>query len=145
MKKILSIFALSAVLAVMMAPVVATAVDTFPTGCVLQYNDKTTECAGATMVAECKDITTATAGNANCGMCCLLDIIYRVTSWIFFIMMVLAVLMIVIGGVMYMTAGQSPDNAVKGKNFITFAIIGLVVALIARFIPPVVKFFLGVK
>jgi len=143
MKKILSILALSAVLVAMVAPVATMAQDTFPTGCPnMQYYAKTAECKdfGA---AGCADISLT--GKENCGMCCLLDTLYRITSWIFFIMMVLAVLMIVIGGIMYMTAGQSPDNAVKGKNFITFAIIGLVVALIARFIPPVVKFFLGVK
>lgn len=42
-----------------------------------------------------------------------------------------AVIMIVVGGLMYTTSGGNPDKAKKAKNIILYAIIGLVVALFA--------------
>jgi|GEM_PF-2132432 len=78
-------------------------------------------------------------------MICAIGTIYTVTNWIFFIMMVLAVVLGVIGGFIYATAGGDPSKAGKGKTIIIFAIIGLAIALVARFIPPVVKFIMGVS
>jgi len=83
--------------------------------------------------------------HAEWAMICTVATIYTVTNWIFFLMMALAVILIVIGGVVYMTAGGDPEKAGKGKSIIVFAIIGLAIALVARFIPPVVKFIMGVS
>jgi len=80
-----------------------------------------------------------------CGLCCLLDAVYTLTNWIFFLMMALAVILAVFGGFTYMTAGGDPSKAGKGKTIIMFAIVGLAIALVARFIPPVVKFIMGVS
>ncbi len=83
--------------------------------------------------------------DATCGLCCLLNTVYIVTNWIFFLMMALAVVLIVIGGATYMLAGGDPAKAGKGKTIITYAIIGLAIALVARFVPSVVKFIMGVS
>ena len=85
------------------------------------------------------------ADSDDWAMICLISTLNGITNWIFVLMLILAVLLIVIAGAMYMSAGGDPKRTEKGKNFIYFAIIGLVIALIARFIPPVVRFFLGVK
>ena len=42
-----------------------------------------------------------------------------------------AMVMIVLGGVMYMLAGDSKDRTTRGKNYITNAIWGLVLALVS--------------
>ncbi len=77
------------------------------------------------------------------GMVCLLNTIYTVTNWIFYIMTIVAVLMIVFGGFTYITAAGDPTKAGKGKSILTFAIIGLAIALIAKLIPSLVRFILG--
>ncbi|MEK7813667.1 MAG: pilin, partial [Candidatus Desantisbacteria bacterium] len=77
------------------------------------------------------------------GMICLLNTIYTVTNWIFYIMTLIAVLMIVFGGFTYITAAGDPAKAGKGKTILTYAIIGLAIALIAKLIPSLVRFILG--
>ena len=78
------------------------------------------------------------------GMVCMLNTIYTVTNWVFYIMTIVAVLMIVFGGFAYITAAGDPTKAGKGKSILTFAIIGLAIALIAKLIPSLVRFILGV-
>ena len=77
------------------------------------------------------------------GMVCLMNTINTATNWIFYIMTLLAVLMIVFGGFTYIAAAGDPTKAGKGKTILTFAIIGLAIALIAKMIPTLVRFILG--
>ncbi len=77
------------------------------------------------------------------GMVCTLNSVYTVTNWIFYIMTIVAVLMIVFGGFTYITAAGDPAKAEKGKTILTYAIIGLAIALIAKLIPSLVKFIIG--
>jgi len=77
------------------------------------------------------------------GMVCLLNTVYTVTNWIFYIMTLVAVLMIVFGGFTYITAAGDPAKAGKGKSILTYAIIGLAIALIAKLVPSLVRFILG--
>ncbi|MDP2951577.1 MAG: hypothetical protein Q8N55_04290, partial [bacterium] len=76
---------------------------------------------------------------------CFTGTVYVVTNWIFFIMMTLAVILIIIGGAMYMLSGGDTTKAGKGKSLITYALIGLAIALVAKFIPPIVKLILGIS
>ncbi|MDD5433296.1 MAG: pilin [Candidatus Pacebacteria bacterium] len=78
------------------------------------------------------------------GMVGMLNTIYTVTGWVFYILMLVAVLMIVYGGFIYISAAGDPAKAAKGKTVLTLSIIGLAIALLAKFIPPLVKFILGV-
>ncbi len=87
---------------------------------------------------------TATAmGTEKWGMICLLNTVYTVTNWVFYIMTIVAVLMIVFGGFTYITAAGDPAKAGKGKSILMFAIIGLAIALIAKLIPSLVRFIIG--
>jgi len=52
--------------------------------------------------------------------------------------------MIVFGGFYYVTAAGDPERVGKGRQFIIYALIGFIIALLARLIPAVVRFFLGV-
>lgn len=53
---------------------------------------------------------------------------------------VVAVIMIIIGGLKYITSGGDSGNVTGAKNTILYAVIGLVVVALAQFI---VKFVLG--
>ena len=71
---------------------------------------------------------------------CLLNTTINVTNWIFYLMMILSVLLVVWGGIIFMTAGGDPDKASKGKTLILYACIGIIIALLARIIPAIVRF-----
>jgi hypothetical protein len=81
--------------------------------------------------------------NPEWGMICLLNTVYTVTNWIFYLLTLIAVLMIIYGGFTYITAAGDPAKATKGKGILTFAVIGLAIALLAKFIPSLVRFNLG--
>jgi len=85
----------------------------------------------------------ASVSIADYGMCCLINTIYSVTDWIFYILMAFVGIMIVIGAFTIITAGGNPDNVTKGRNYILYAVIGMVVAFFARAIPAIVKAVIG--
>ena len=94
---------------------------------------------------------TAMTADTNChlysskeyGLVGMFNTVYNITNWVFFIMTIVAVLMIVYGGFVYITAAGDPAKAGKGKSILTYAIIGLAIALIAKLIPSLVRFILG--
>jgi hypothetical protein len=94
------------------------------------------------------DINTACTSGADVsiedyGMCCLVNTIYSITDWIFYILMAFVGIMIIIGAFTIITAGGSPEKVTAGRNYILYAIIGMVVAFFARAIPAIVKTVIG--
>lgn len=77
------------------------------------------------------------------GMCCLVNTIYTVTDWIFYILMAFVGVMIVIGAFTIITAAGSPEKVTSGRNYVLYAVIGMVVAFFARAIPAIVKTVIG--
>jgi len=77
------------------------------------------------------------------GMVCLLGTIYLITKWLFIIIMMVVTVMIIYGGFLIVTSAGDPEKAGKGKSVITYAAIGLAVALLARVIPSVLRFVIG--
>ncbi|MBU3964452.1 hypothetical protein KJ562_01890 [Patescibacteria group bacterium] len=59
----------------------------------------------------------------------LLAVIIR---YVFGFMIVVVVLMLMISAYMFVTAGGSPEQVGKAKNFLIYALIGLAVAVLAR-------------
>jgi len=111
---------------------------------------------GAGVAAPCvfqavgTDLTACTVGkvgqDANIdswGMVCLINTVNSVTNWLFYLLIIAVVLMGVIGGALYMTSAGDAEKAGKGKSIITYAIIGLVLALVARLVPSVVRMIVG--
>jgi hypothetical protein len=76
---------------------------------------------------------------------CALSTIYYVTDWIFYLSTITVGLMIIIGAFLIITSAGDAKKWQKGKDVILYAIIGLVVALLSKFFPSIVKFFLGVS
>jgi len=77
-------------------------------------------------------------------MFCLFNTIYNITETIFIILMAIVGIFGVSGGFLIITSAGNPTKFQKGKNFIIFSLIGLALALLAKFFPSVIRFFLGV-
>ena len=71
------------------------------------------------------------------------SIVESVTEFVTAVIASLAILMIVISGIMYMTSGGDQQKAETAKKMLTYAIIGLVVALLAYAIVIIVGNQLG--
>lgn len=66
------------------------------------------------------------------------DIIASAIGWLMGILATVSVLMFVVAGIMYVTAGGDEETIVKAKKFITYAITGIVIALIGFLIVQVI-------
>jgi len=146
MRKILSVLILSVFLVGLVAPMLAQGQEDLPNSC------KLTRAAAKWEGANCPDPTADgtvcpfddnVATNADCGMCCLLQTVYNVCDWLFYLMIVAVVIVFVIAGAKYMMAAGDSEKAKGGKGMMIYGIVGLVIALIAKLIPSVVKLIVG--
>ena len=85
-------------------------------------------CSGANLTTESKDCSTDPAGQT------VNEIIATVINIFSFIVGVIAVIMIIIGGIKYITSGGDSNNISSAKTTIIYAIIGLVVVALAQII-----------
>ena len=59
------------------------------------------------------------------------DLISKIVSTLLFVVGALSVVMIIVGGIMYVTSNGDSGRITLAKNTLTYAIIGLVVAFLA--------------
>ena len=106
----------------------------------------TTECKTAAVWTDSGDyFTQAVSCLTNTwGMIALLNGIGVVTNWIFVILMIVVALFIVWGAFDITTAAGSPEKVTSGRGKITYALIGLAVALLAKALPGIIAALLGV-
>jgi len=76
-------------------------------------------------------------------ICCVFNAIYTVTMWLFWLLIVLAILFVLVGAFYILTAGGNTERVGTGRNFLIFAAIGFVLALGARAIPGVARAVVG--
>ncbi|MDO8663586.1 MAG: hypothetical protein Q7K28_01960 [Candidatus Wildermuthbacteria bacterium] len=166
MKKFLSGLVLLSILAVLVVPVVASAQSGPGECCKLSRDVKWTsgkidaaECTTVPTPAGCSltkgqtigpsgstcSITNAAPSRATeqWGIICILDVMNTIVDWIFTVMVILAVLFSILGAFNLLTGAGAPDKITSGRNYILYAAIGLLVALIARAIPGIVKSVMG--
>lgn len=74
---------------------------------------------------------------------CTYGLIKFVTNLLFVIVLVIATLFIALAAFYFLTAGAKPDKVEKARNFLIFAIVGLVVASVAKVVPAIVRGFIG--
>jgi len=79
----------------------------------------------------------------TCGVCCLMDTIYTVTDWIFVGIVALVIIFILLGAFNILTAGGSAEKVTAGRQYIIWACVGMLVALLAKAIPFAVRNVLG--
>jgi uncharacterized membrane protein len=60
------------------------------------------------------------------------DILFKVSQWVFGLASPLAILMGIWAALLFISAGGSPDKIKKGKETLTWAVIGLAVVLLAN-------------
>lgn len=140
MKKILSVLVLISFLAVLAVPMVVSAQAGAPESCEI------TKAA----VADLEGINCPASGDCpfdsvtyDCGMCCLMNAIYTVTDWIFVILIAIVAIMVLWGAFTILTAAGAPEKVSSGRNYIIYAMVGMVVALLAKAIPAIVRAVMG--
>jgi hypothetical protein len=144
MKKILLSLALMGLLVGFFAPAVGFAQDTPTESCTIRVNPNHlftgATCPGAGSDADYTD----DYGTVDGAQCCLFSMLLYVINWIFMILMIIVTLFILVGAFTLMTSGGSEEKIAKGRNYIIFALIGLVVALFSRFLPYLIKSIIAV-
>jgi hypothetical protein len=91
----------------------------------------------------CANPAAADCKSDDWGTVCLLNSIYNVTDWISFILIAVAAIMIIMGAFTLATAAGAPEKVTAGRNYIIFAVVGLVVAMLSRAIPAIARRFVG--
>ena len=71
----------------------------------------------------------------TCAACCLLDTIYTVVDWFFVALMIIVVIFVLLGAYNIMTAAGDSGKVQTGRNYILYAVIGAVLAAMARLLP----------
>jgi hypothetical protein len=98
---------------------------------------------GATRVhAACQDPSTGIDGGVSCAPAgiSLSQGITNTVNTLLFIVGVASVIMIIVGGLRYIFSGGDPKNTSAAKDTILYAVIGIVVAILAY---AIVNFILG--
>jgi hypothetical protein len=141
MKKILAISILSVFAIGIIMPAIVAGVNVEPpftpsTNCTMRHSVNIAECP-------LKGQSITSGGTEGKEICCLVDSIYTITDWVFYILLTLVVIMFVWGGAYYVTAAGDAEKAGKGKDIIVLAIIGIIIALLAKLAPGIIKFIIG--
>ena len=140
MKKILPALILISLMAVLAVPMMVSAQAGAPESCEITQDE----------VADLTGISCPTSGDCpfdsttyDCGMCCVMNSIYTVTDWIFIIILAIVAIMVLWGAFTLLTAGGSPEKQNTGRGYIIWAMVGMVVALLAKAIPAIVRAVMG--
>lgn len=59
-------------------------------------------------------------------------VLNNVVNWLFYILLIIAALFLIIAAFQFITASGDPDKVKTARNFVLFAIIGVLVAFAAR-------------
>ncbi len=81
-------------------------------------------------------------GTEKWGVICVLNVMNSGLNWVFVFLMILVVILTVLGAIEIMNTAD-PAKSIAGRNKIMMAAVGLLVALIARAVPSLVKAVLG--
>lgn len=73
------------------------------------------------------------------------DIVIRVADFASTIVGPIAVIMVLIAGFLYMTAGGSEDRVKKAHKTLLWAVVGIAVALLARSVEFIIRDLIGVR
>jgi magnesium-transporting ATPase (P-type) len=71
------------------------------------------------------------------------DIVKNITTMLFNIFILAAVLMIIVAAFTFLFSGGSADKIGKARGMLVMAIVAIVVALLAKFVVPMVQDILG--
>ena len=154
MKKIFFILVFTCLLASLVLPVKALAADTLQDCCKIRkaitvdnvpcVKDAIVGPAGGECALGAGGAATAvTCPTEKWGLFCVLNTIYAVTDWAFLVIVAIVIILVILGALNIMTSAGEPIKVKKGRDQIMYAAIGMVVAIIARAVPSIVKAIIG--
>ena len=73
----------------------------------------------------------------------VLEVLENLVDWVFTILLIFAALMIVVAGFYFVTAQGNPDQVIKARNFVLWALVGVLVAFLARGLVKLVDSIVG--
>ena len=73
------------------------------------------------------------------GTCCLVDTIYNITDLVSYILLSIVGIIYIIAGYLFVFTGGDPYKRSQAQNFVMYGTIGLVLALLSKVIPAIVK------
>jgi len=73
------------------------------------------------------------------------DTINAIINWAFAMLLLAAAIMIVIAAATFLTAAGDPEKTTKARNYILYALIGIVVGFLAKAVVVLVGGMLGVE
>ena len=66
-------------------------------------------------------------------------ILDTVANWLFTILLTISAIIIVIAGIMFVSSGGDPEKVTGARNLILYAVIGIIVAAMAKGLMAIVK------
>ena len=76
-------------------------------------------------------VDTGLSGTLDLGSADLQDTVISIIQWALGLLGLIAVVMILIGGFIWMTAGGNEDKVATAKKYISAAVVGLIIVLLA--------------
>ena len=73
----------------------------------------------------------------------LYQLICVASNWLFSFIMVVAIIILLVGAIKFFTAGGSEDTVATARKYLTYALVGVAVAILARSLVLVVANFVG--
>ncbi len=153
MKKIFSALVVIGFLAVVLAVPLTTFAQNPPSECCTLKRAITlnTSSCGVGSIAAPNSAAAAECGTgiycsdsaAKWGMFCVMNTLYSVTDWIFVILVALAGLFVILGAMNLIMSGGSAEKIKSGREYVMYAAIGLIVGLLAKAIPSLVRMIAG--
>jgi hypothetical protein len=104
-----------------------------PSQCTLKH-----DLTGITGKKTCTKGATIDLDGAD-AICCFFDTVYNIVDWVFTIFLIIAVLLGLWGAYNVLTSAGSAEKVTTGRNYILYAIAGVIVAFISRAIPWIIK------
>ena len=73
----------------------------------------------------------------------LINLITTIGNWAFVAVLAVSAIFLIYAGFLWVTAGGNPEGATKARTMLTNALIGVVVALLARGLVQVIRSVIG--
>jgi len=95
------------------------------------------------VAAECGAGNYCAESGPRWGMFCLMNTMYSITDWIFVILVGVAGLFVIVGAMTLLMSSGVPEKVTSGRNYILYAAIGLIVGLLSKAVPALVRLISG--
>lgn len=94
---------------------------------------------------DCPKTGTATTSCAtpDWGTLCIINAVARITNWVTYIALAVVAVMVIMGALTLTTAAGDPEKVRRGKDYILYGVVGLVVAILSRAIPSIAARIVG--